>query len=122
MMLHRCYLAASVVAAMTLLPTGLANAQCTDSKLLKTDCSVSECQTRQSKVHTTCDVSGGRTCTSGPQNKTEFQRRLKINQDCKAVRQAVADCYKVSDSGHQQQISDAQRSIDECNTRISNAK
>lgn len=122
MHLRSRFAVASVVMA-TLFHALPVRAQCADASQLKLEtCSVAECQMRQSKVHSTCDVSGGRTCNQGNLAKPELQRRLAINQNCKAVRQAVANCYKVSDAGHLQAISDAQRSIDECNRRISNAK
>jgi hypothetical protein len=114
----RSWLAVATVGIMGLLLAAPVHAQCTDASKLKTNCSVSECQTRQSKVHPTCDVPGGRTCNQSGLAKPELMRRLTINQNCKAVRQAVADCYKTPDSGHQQAISDAQRAIDECNRRI----
>jgi hypothetical protein len=96
------------------------HAQCADVSKLKPTCSAAECQMRQSKVHPTCDVSGGRTCDpSGPPlSKAVLQQRLQINQNCKAARQAVADCYKTPDSGHTQAISDAQNAINKCQEKL----
>src|SRR6478609_3420035 len=64
-------------------------------------CTPQVCSQRQSRVHPTCDVQ--RSC-SGNVSQAEAQRRLTINQNCLAAREAVAACYSVQDSGHQQQI------------------
>lgn len=123
MRLRSC-LVASTLSAVAVLAAAPAFAQCADASKLKLDvCSVAECQNRQSKVHVTCDVPGGRTCDpSGPAlAKPELQRRLTINQNCKAVRVAVSQCYKTPDSGHIQAIDDAQRAIQKCEDKISSA-
>jgi len=51
-------------------------------------------------------------------SQAEAQRRLTINQNCLAAREAVAACYSVQDSGHQQQIENVERAIEVCEGKI----
>jgi hypothetical protein len=78
-------------------------------------CSAEVCRERQNRVHPTCDVQ--RSC-SGNVTSAEAQRRLTINQNCLAVREAVAECYSEQDSGHRQQIESVERAIETCEGKI----
>ncbi|WP_404425713.1 hypothetical protein [Thalassospira australica] len=110
-MIGRIAMAVFALGAFAALSPAPAYAACSDADR----CTEQECNTRQSRVHPTCDQP--RSC-NGITDQAELQRRLAVNQACLAARQNVQACFSAPDSGHNEAITGVQNAIDNCQAAL----
>jgi hypothetical protein len=110
-------LVVSTIAVIVLAASAPVHAQCANDQARKPTCSRAQCNALQSKVHTQTTCNAPRSCRN-VSDQDELQKRLKYNQDCKAAREAVEECYLAPNSGHLTAISDVDKAIATCQNKL----
>ncbi len=106
-------LISGAIALSTLTPD-LALAQCSTAD----QCSQRECQQRHQLVDQYCKHQK-RSCTKvSARNKPKLQRYLARNEQCLGAREYVAECFSVTNAGHQDAIDATERAITTCENKI----